>query len=105
MSVEEREEVFVGALLLPPPPAGVARSARPALSLTLPLSTLTHSFEPRHNSATPAEIDAMVAITGFPSLEALVDATVPASIRRRDGMDIGAFTPGMTEAAFLEKFK
>lgn len=47
----------------------------------------------------------MVAITGFPSLEALVDATVPASIRRRDGMDIGAFTPGMTEAAFLEKFK
>jgi len=105
VSVEEREEVFVGTI--PPPPAGVARSARPALSLslTLPISTLTHSFEPRHNSATPAEIDAMVAITGFPSLEALVDATVPASIRRRDGMDIGAFTPGMTEAAFLEKFK
>jgi glycine dehydrogenase len=47
----------------------------------------------------------MVAVTGFPSLDALIDATVPASIRRRDGMDIGEFTPGMTEAAFLDKFK
>ena len=47
----------------------------------------------------------MVAVTGFPSLDALIDATVPAAIRRSDGMDIGAFTPGMTEAAFLDKFK
>jgi glycine dehydrogenase len=47
----------------------------------------------------------MVAATGFPSLDALVDATVPPSIRRQDGMDLGEFTDGMTEAAFLEKFK
>jgi glycine cleavage system pyridoxal-binding protein P len=47
----------------------------------------------------------MVAAVGFPSLDALIDATVPASIRRKDGMDLGDFTDGMTEAAFLEKFK
>lgn len=63
------------------------------------------SFVPRHNSTTAAELDAMVAETGFSSMDALIDATVPAAIRRKDGMDMGRYTDGMTENEFLEYFK
>jgi Glycine cleavage system P-protein len=63
------------------------------------------SFVPRHNSTTPAEEAAMVATTGFASLDALIDATVPKSIRRSDGMDMGRYTAGMTESEFLAFFK
>lgn len=60
---------------------------------------------PRHNSTTDAELKAMVAETGFGSLDALIDATVPAAIRRSDGMDLGRYTEGMTESEFLDFFK
>jgi glycine dehydrogenase len=60
---------------------------------------------PRHNSTTPAELAAMVAETGFPSMDALIDATVPKEIRRKDGMGMGRYTDGMTESEFLEYFK
>jgi glycine dehydrogenase len=63
------------------------------------------SFVPRHNSTTSPELDAMVAETGFASMDALIDATVPASIRRKDGMDLGKYTDGMGEAEFLDFFK
>lgn len=63
------------------------------------------SFVPRHNSGSPAEIDALVAGTGFKSLAALVDATVPAAIRRKDDMAMGNYTAGMTESEFLDYFK
>lgn len=38
------------------------------------------SFVPRHNSTTPSELQAMVAETGFNSLDDLIKATVPGSI-------------------------
>lgn len=63
------------------------------------------SFAPRHNSTTGAEIDAMVAATGFKSIDALIDATVPSAIRRQDGMKMGKYTAGMTESDFLAYFK
>ena len=47
----------------------------------------------------------MVAATGFDSLDALVDATVPKAIRRPDLMDLGEYTHGMRESEFLTKFK
>jgi len=60
---------------------------------------------PRHNSGSEEDINAMVAATGFESLQALMDATVPASIKRKDGMDMKHYTAGMTESQFLEYFK
>ena len=60
---------------------------------------------PRHNSSTTAEIDAMVAATGFKSMDALIDATVPEAIRRKDGMLMGKYTPGMSESEFLTFFR
>lgn len=47
----------------------------------------------------------MVAAVGFDSLDALIDATVPAAIRADKALDLGEYTAGMTESAFLEKFK
>lgn len=48
----------------------------------------------------------MVKVTGFSSLDALIDATVPKEIRRSDGMPLGPkYNEGMTENAFLEYFK
>ena len=40
------------------------------------------SFERRHNSITPVELESMLSVVGFKSLDALIDATVPANIRR-----------------------
>jgi glycine dehydrogenase len=67
--------------------------------------SLPCSFVPRHNSTTPEELDAMVKETGFESMDALIDATVPKAIRRTDGMDLGKYTDGMTESQFLDYFK
>lgn len=62
-------------------------------------------FAPRHNSASPEEISKMVSVAGFDSIDALIDATVPQSIRRKDRMDMGRYTDGMTESGFLDQFK
>ncbi|KAK9819612.1 hypothetical protein WJX72_000294 [[Myrmecia] bisecta] len=62
-------------------------------------------FAPRHNSASDGEINAMVKLTNFDSLDALIDATVPKSIRRKGMMDIGPYNEGCTEAEFITKFK
>lgn len=48
----------------------------------------------------------MVRACNFPTLDALIDATVPAAIRRTDGMDMGdPYNDGLTESQFLERFK
>ena len=44
-------------------------------------------------------------MTGFESLDALIDATVPEAIRRHDRMDLGKYSDGMTESDFLASFK
>ena len=62
-------------------------------------------FAPRHNSASEADVQEMVKLTNFDSLDALIDATVPTSIRRKELMDLGEYTEGYTESAFLAKFK
>ena len=47
----------------------------------------------------------MVKLTNFDTLDALIDATVPKAIRRKDTMDLGPYTAGMTESQFIAKFK
>lgn len=46
----------------------------------------------------------MVAKCGFESLDALIDATVPTAIRRKD-MDMGKYHEGFTEHDFITMFK
>mmetsp|Transcript_39939 Transcript_39939/g.94889 ORF Transcript_39939/g.94889 Transcript_39939/m.94889 type:complete len:1033 (+) Transcript_39939:136-3234(+) len=63
------------------------------------------NFVPRHNSPTESERQQMLEACGFKSLDDLVTATVPPSIVRTDGMDMGRYTEPMTESDFLAYFK
>lgn len=46
----------------------------------------------------------MVKLTGFDSLSALIEATVPKAIKR-EPMQLGKYNKGYTESEFLAKFK
>src|SRR3989442_1510235 len=48
------------------------------------------SFVPRHIGPTPEEVEQMLAIVGFDSLEALIDDAVPSSIRLREPLKLPA---------------
>ncbi|MCI0433178.1 MAG: aminomethyl-transferring glycine dehydrogenase [Gemmatimonadetes bacterium] len=58
------------------------------MSKTAPASA--HSFERRHIGPGPDEIETMLAAVGYESTEALIDATIPASIRFRGELATGA---------------
>lgn len=62
------------------------------------------TFPRRHNSATPEEQTKMAEFVGFNSLDALIDATVPRSIRI-DKMKMPIFDEGLTEAQMIEHMK
>ncbi|GMH32889.1 hypothetical protein BSKO_00723 [Bryopsis sp. KO-2023] len=62
------------------------------------------TFAPRHNSISDAEASEMLDVCGFKSMDALIDATVPTAIRRKD-MDMGKYNEGFTESEFLSMFK
>jgi glycine dehydrogenase len=57
-----------------------------------PLTELEHhdSFLARHIGPTPVQQQEMARAMGYPSVDALIDATVPASIRRQSPMDLPA---------------
>lgn len=59
------------------------------------------TFPRRHNSATPEEQTQMVETCGFSSMDSLIDATVPKSIRL-DSMKFSKFDEGLTEAQMIE---
>ncbi len=55
-----------------------------------PTSYLPYDFaNRRHIGPSPAEMDEMFAVLGVESLDALIDETVPASIRQAEGLDFG----------------
>jgi glycine dehydrogenase len=54
---------------------------RPDRSFAVTALPVPDSFVPRHNGPSDADVKAMLAALGYPSLDALVDATVPANIR------------------------
>ncbi len=60
----------------------------------------TEHFVDRHLGPDATERDAMLQTLGLGSMEALVEATVPASIRLRRGLDL---PPALSEAALLEE--
>ena len=63
------------------------------------------SFIPRHIGPSTAEEAAMLATLGYPSRAALIDAVVPANIRRKDKLDLGEFFEPLPEQAALAKLK
>ena len=65
----------------------VAASARASSSSSL--FGATDSFERRHNGPSAEDQATMLRTIGCESLEDLVDKTVPAAIRRSDGLSVG----------------
>jgi glycine dehydrogenase len=63
------------------------------------------SFIPRHIGPSPSEEAAMLSTLGYPSRAALIDAVVPANIRRKDKLDLGQFFEPLPEQAALAKLK
>jgi glycine dehydrogenase len=60
------------------------------------------SFVPRHVGPDERDVAEMLKTLGFPSLDALIDATIPAKIRFRRGLDL---PKGMTELEVLAYFR
>mmetsp|Transcript_10589 Transcript_10589/g.38931 ORF Transcript_10589/g.38931 Transcript_10589/m.38931 type:complete len:1063 (-) Transcript_10589:155-3343(-) len=63
------------------------------------------TFQRRHNSITEEEAKEMAQFCGFESLDALIDATVPAAIRREPMQFPAEYQEGMTESAALAHIK
>ncbi|MEO2037773.1 MAG: glycine dehydrogenase (aminomethyl-transferring), partial [Martelella sp.] len=56
----------------------------------------------RHIGPSPSEMEAMLEVIGYDSLDALIDATVPAEIRQKEPLVWGA---PMTEREALDKLR
>ena len=84
-----------------PLPMNAAAQARP----TLAELEARDAFAARHIGPDAAEQQHMLKVLGFDSRTALIDAVVPAAIRRRDGMSLGEFTAPLTEEAALARLR
>ena len=62
------------------------------------------TFARRHNSASPEEQTKMAELCGHTSLDSLIDATVPKSIRL-EKMKFSKFDEGLTESQMIEHMK
>lgn len=65
----------------------------------------TDTFPRRHNSITRDQQDKMAKLCGFLSIDALIDATVPKSIRRSDMKFNEKFDAGFTESQMISHMK
>ncbi|XP_073051775.1 glycine dehydrogenase (decarboxylating), mitochondrial-like [Primulina eburnea] len=73
-------------------------------SISMEVLKPSDTFPRRHNSATLEEQSMMAESVGFNSLDSLINATVPKSIRI-DKMTLPIFDKGLTEAQMLEHMK
>jgi len=85
----------------PLPMNAAAQGARP----TLAELEARDAFAARHIGPDTVEQQHMLKALGYESRTALIDAVVPAAIRRRDGMSLGEFTAPLTEEAALARLR
>lgn len=62
-------------------------------------------FIPRHIGPSESEQAAMLSALGYDTRAALIDAVVPANIRRKDKLDLGQFFDPLPEQSALAKLK
>ncbi|QET03291.1 aminomethyl-transferring glycine dehydrogenase [Cupriavidus pauculus] len=84
-----------------PLPTNAAAQSRPKLAEL----EARDAFAARHIGPDSAEQRHMLKVLGYESRAALIDAVIPAAIRRRDGMPLGEFTAPLTEEAALAKLR
>lgn len=73
-------------------------------SISVDVLKPSDTFPRRHNSISENEAKEMSEACGFPSMDALVEATVPTAIVRPP-LDLGKYDEGFTESVMLTKFK
>lgn len=73
-------------------------------SISLDALKPSDTFPRRHNSATPDDQSKMAEFVGFATLDSLIDATVPKSIRV-DSMKFSKFNEGLTESQMIDHMK
>lgn len=91
----------------PTPPLKSARAVPACGFRAISVASLRASdaFEPRHNSnSKEKDIQDMLSVVGFPSIDALIDATVPKDIVR-EPMRMKFADEPMTETEFLSHMK
>lgn len=64
-----------------------------------------YRFPPRHNALGPKDVRSMLDTCKASDIDDLMDSAMPKTLPRLDGLEMGIYTKGMTEAAFLEHFK
>lgn len=79
-----------------PVPAAFSDFRQGARSISVEALKPSDSFPRRHNGSTPQEQVFMAESCGFPSLDALIDATVPGAIRTGP-LKLSKFDEGLTE--------
>lgn len=82
-------------------PMSAAHTTRPSLAELEARDAFSH----RHIGPDAAEQQHMLKVLGYDSRAALMDAIIPAAIRRRDGMPLGEFNEPLTEEAALAKLR
>ncbi|XP_042507605.1 glycine dehydrogenase (decarboxylating), mitochondrial [Macadamia integrifolia] len=73
-------------------------------SISLESLKPSDTFPRRHNSETPEDQIVMAESCGYPSLDSLIDATVPKAIRI-ESMTFSKFDEGLTEGQMIEHMK
>ncbi|MFS8976532.1 aminomethyl-transferring glycine dehydrogenase [Cupriavidus necator] len=84
-----------------PLPMNAAQGNRP----TLAELEARDAFAARHIGPDTPEQQHMLKVLGYASRAALIDAVIPAAIRRRDGMPMGEFTEPLSEEAALARLR
>ncbi|SOZ36523.1 aminomethyl-transferring glycine dehydrogenase [Cupriavidus neocaledonicus] len=84
-----------------PLPMNAAQATRP----TLAELEARDAFAARHIGPDTPEQQHMLKVLGYDSRAALIDAVIPAAIRRRDGMPMGEFTEPLSEEAALARLR
>jgi glycine dehydrogenase len=72
---------------------------------SLPELEARDAFIARHIGPSDSEQQAMLAVLGYQTRADLIDAIVPANIRRKDALPLGQFSQPLTEQAALAKLK
>ncbi|WP_354674333.1 aminomethyl-transferring glycine dehydrogenase [Cupriavidus alkaliphilus] len=88
-----------------PLPTPLSMNAAQANRPTLAELEARDAFAARHIGPDTPEQQHMLKVLGYDSRAALIDAVIPAAIRRRDGMPMGEFTEPLSEEAALAKLR
>ncbi|CAN5320677.1 aminomethyl-transferring glycine dehydrogenase [soil metagenome] len=64
-----------------------------------------HPFTTRHIGLTPADVDAMLGVVGHDSVDALIDATIPDSIRQREPLALTGVEGAVGEDEVLAELR